>query len=191
MTLWWKAALAAAMLALVPAPGAGQEVPAALAGIPNLQIRYYDVRGTTPEAIRKSINAQRPRDPNDGKLVDAIARWRIGYGWRTGGPKECDLAGAKLTYTAEVTLPRLVDEARVPRRVLERWRRYMAGLLEHEAGHLRYPYEHLGDVAAAIRASSCEKAKDAASSAIAAIARRDIEYDRITRHGAAQGATFP
>jgi predicted secreted Zn-dependent protease len=177
---------------LLAAPAlAADGIPVAFAGVPNVEIVYYDVSGTNAKAIRKSLDARRLRDPNDGKAVDAMTHWRIAYGWRVGGPEGCDLAEPKVTYRAEVTLPRLADEERLPRKLLIRWRRYVAALGEHEAGHVRYPFEHVGDVATAIRASSCETARQAAAAAIAALAHHDSDYDRATRHGASQGATFP
>lgn len=173
-----------------PAPGRSAGPQGPFAGIPNVEIRYYDVSGRTERAIRESINARRPRDPNDGRPVDAVARWTMQWRWPARGAA-CDLARATVEFRATVLMPRLVDTGRVPAGLLARWRAYVAALETHEAGHVRYPFEHVGEVAAAIRSSRCANANDAARVAVAAIARHDVDYDRATRHGATQGATFP
>jgi predicted secreted Zn-dependent protease len=183
-----------AILALLAAPAlvAAQDAgPQVFDGIPNLTIEYYSVTGRSAGDIRKAIDAARPTDPNDGLSFDSLTRWRIE--WRVRGDRagHCDLANADLTFSANIKLPRLADETVVPKRVLARWQAYRAAVETHEAGHARYPYEHLGDVAAALRAATCATFNEAGQRAVAEIAKHDAVYDRETRHGATQGATFP
>lgn len=182
------AALALAAFAAI-AQGAPRQGP--LAGIPNLTIEYYDVSGRTPAAIRAALNAVRPRDPNDGLPVDALSRWYVRWSWRGNGRGGCDLANPTVEYSARIVMPRLANEADVPPAVRARWRAYVAALETHEAGHVRYPFDRLGEIAAAIRGSTCGGANEAARRALAPMQRHDVDYDRATRHGASQGATFP
>ena len=88
-----------------------------------------------------------------------------------------------------VTLPRLVGETSPE--ALDRWRRFIAALRTHEAGHARYAYEHVGDVKAVLSGPSCANASAAGEAAIRRIAQHDVTYDLETRHGATQGAVFP
>ena len=162
----------------------------AFAGIPNLTIEYYDVSGRTPQEIRASINAVRPSDANDGRRVDGLARWQLRWSWRTTG-RACDLSEPQIDFSATILMPRLVDKETVAPRVLTRWRTYIAALERHEAGHVRRPFERGNEIAAAIRASTCEGVAEAAQRAYQDIARPDVEYDRATRHGATEGAIFP
>jgi predicted secreted Zn-dependent protease len=182
-----------AALALAAIAAFAQDAPrqGPLAGIPNLAIEYYDVSGRTPAAIRAALNAVRPRDPNDGRPVDALSRWEVRWSWRGNGRGGCDLAHPTVNYSARIVMPRLANEADVPPGVRARWRAYIAALEAHEAGHVRFPFDHLGEIAAAIRASTCDLANVAARRALARIQRHDVAYDRATRHGATQGATFP
>lgn len=183
---------AAILAALLPAPLAAHNVavPPIFAGIPNFTLHYYDVRGRTVEEIRASVIAQQPRDPNDGERVDALAHWLIYYDWDRTGGGGCDLANATVTFGASVLMPRLLGEDTLAPELRTRWRRYITALEAHEAGHIRYAFEHIGDVKAAIAASTCDTANSAADAAIAVLVERDLEYDRATRHGLDEGVRF-
>lgn len=180
------AGLCLAAAAVGPPPARGP-----LAGIPNLDVQYYDVSGRSVGEIRAAINRVRPRDPNDGLAVDAVNRWYISWRWPSNGRGGCDLARTEMRFTATLRMPRLVNRAATPRAVLVRWDTYMAALERHEAGHLRHAYDNMGSVLRAIRASTCNQANEAGRAAVRVLARWDVTYDRQTRHGFSQGAHFP
>jgi predicted secreted Zn-dependent protease len=194
-TLIRSARLAALGLALAfSAAPAAAEPPAAgspFAGIPNVEIQYYDVTGRNPREIREAMNQARPTDPNDGLRLDALSRWRMGFGWPRRGPDQCVLDQARVNFTATVLMPRLVDAEVLPQSVRTRWQAYIAALETHEAGHVRHAWEAVPIVLAAIRASTCANAQEAGRAAVRAAAAFDPEYDRATRHGLSQGAHFP
>lgn len=184
-----------AAVLLLAQPAHAQDSPSgeAFAGIPNLSIEYYEVEGHSAEAIRRSLDAQRRPDANDGTLVDASARWHIDWTWtgRADGVGGCVTNLASVRYFASVRLPRLAHPERVPEAVLARWTAYIDALERHEAGHLRYALEQIGTVQAALKAVSCAKADAAATNALDPVKQHDQDYDRDTRHGATQGAVFP
>jgi predicted secreted Zn-dependent protease len=173
----------AAAAAVPPPPGSP------LAGIPDLDVQYYDVSGRSVAEIRAALNRVRPRDPNDGLAVDALNRWYISWRWPGDGRGNCLLGQTQLRFSATLRMPRLVGDT--PRPVLARWNAYIQALVRHEAGHLRHAYENMGSVLGAIRASSCAGANAAGQAAVRALARWDVTYDRETRHGLSQGAHFP
>jgi predicted secreted Zn-dependent protease len=162
-----------------------------LAGIPNLEVEYYNVSGASVAEIRAAINRVRPRDPNDGVAVDALNRWYISWRWPGNGSGGCDLARTNMRFTATLRMPRLINAERTPRPVLARWQAYVAALERHEAGHLRHAYDNMGNVLRAIRASNCTNANDNGRAAVRILAAWDVSYDRETRHGFSQGAHFP
>jgi predicted secreted Zn-dependent protease len=170
----------------VPPPATGP-----LAGIPNLDVQYYDVSGSSVAEIRAAINRVRPRDPNDGVAVDALNRWYISWRWPGDGRGNCLLGQTELRFTATLRMPRLFNSRRTPRAVVARWQAYVEALIRHEAGHLRHAYANMGSVLRAIRASSCATANEAGRAAVRALAQYDVDYDRATRHGFTQGAHFP
>src|SRR5205085_947654 len=132
------AALLLAFIALGPGGSAAADPPPAtgpLAGIPNLDVQYYEVSGQSVAEIRASLNRVRPRDPNDGLAVDAVNRWYISWRWPRDGSGGCLLARTELRFTATLRMPRLAGPT--PPAVRARWNAYISALVTHEAGHLR------------------------------------------------------
>ncbi|QIG79712.1 DUF922 domain-containing protein [Stakelama tenebrarum] len=175
------------------APHAAQDpspLPAALANQPGISVAYYDVRGATARDIRSAINAVRPTEPHHATPVDAYADIRWYWRWPTssGG---CDLASAQVRMQVTVLLPRLENIDALPVPLQQRWRGYLEALGEHEAGHIAIARRSASAIRDAIAASDCRNANKAARSAAASIQLAQIAYDRETRHGKAQGATFP
>ena len=188
---------AAVIFALPVAACANDPRPSAIppsspfAGIPNLELAYYEVSGRTADEIRRSLDARQPRDPNDGMPVAALSSWSMHWGWRARLGGGCDLSRPTIDFRARPLLPRLASERDLTPELRARWRAFLAAVQAHEARHVRYAYDHRRDVVAAIRASDCASAAAAAAAAVRAIAQRDVDYDRATRHGTTEGAVFP
>ncbi len=160
-------------------------------GIPNISFEYYDVTGNNPESIRRSINARRPTDSNDGSRVDALTIGSIDFGIAKRGNKRCKPGDISARLRLRVRLPRLSDTSGLQPAEIDRWNAFVAALRKHEAWHARYAHDHMRDIEAAMRATDCAHARDAAAKALAAIGRAQLDYDRTTRHGADQGISFP
>lgn len=175
-----KRLLAIAILGL--ASRAGAEVPIPFADIPNATVKYYDVTGTTAAEVRRSVDAAKPRDPNDGLAVDALTQWQFDLSWEAGKKGRCYATLDNIKFSATVRVPRLVDR-NAPRELRARFDRYLKSLLDHEDGHVRYAWEHRGDVAKAINGGKCKAAARVAAKAIDAIAAHDLAYDQATDHG--------
>ena len=180
------------MIALAAQAAAATMNPqgAVFADMPKVAVAYYDVEGRDRDAIRKSMNRLRPTDTSDGSRVDAKTSWR--YQWRLpGGPGGCDLARAEVTYTIDVLLPRAADYDRLSRRERERWDGYLTRLSAHERNHAIIATRGAAELERAIRsAPSCEAARPAAQKVVEAVGAASREYDRKTRHGAAEGVTY-
>lgn len=170
-----------AALAAAPGPALAQTAPAQvpvapavspLSLIPGVAVRYYDVTGTTIQAMRASIEAQRPVNPATGMASPSSSEWSISTNVRkqTRG-KTCKVIGATPTFKAEVVLPRLVIQqgAPVPIPVMTEWQRYIGSLEQQQAARLRQVQSRLPEVQRAVMASTCKGADDAATRAVAAI----------------------
>jgi predicted secreted Zn-dependent protease len=190
---------AAIVMVTVGAPVAGHglalQIPAAtvsnpLKAFPNTTVRYYDVTGTDVRSIRAYMNAHGAKDPNDGGVFDAITRWHISWRWPVMNGV-CQTSQVRMRFSADVLLPRLTKIDTLTPEVRNAWNRYMSALITHEAGHVRHAYEHMDEVAAAIRPAGCADANRAGQAAVKRLNQYDIEYDRETRHGETQGAIFP
>lgn len=169
-----------AALALLLAAG---EPPTRLTEIPNVTVIPYDVGGRNLPAVRRSIDAARPTDPNDGKRTDGLSRWQYQWRWQRDEQGRCTVAPEDIIFSATVTVPRLAD-SRAPTKLRERFDRYLQSLLAHEDGHIRYAWDHRGEITAAINTATCATADAAGQAALKAIAAHDIAYDKATDHGA-------
>lgn len=185
--LAWVAALCVSVLL---AGWACAQAPDTLAQIPELTVTTYDVSGHSIDAIRQSIETApaRPRDPKDGPM-DASASWQYRWQWPEDGHGRCDLSRVEVTFSATVMLPRLVSSP--PPAVLQLWASYIAGLREHEAGHLSFARSRKAEIIAAIKSSSCATANAAANRVLDKIRAHDRQFDRETDHGRASNLAFP
>ncbi|MGY4397486.1 putative secreted Zn-dependent protease [Sphingomonas sp. UYAg733] len=179
------------LLASLSAPVAIAQSTDAFAGVPDITYAYYDVAGITASDLRLAIDEVRPTDPHDGKKVDALSNWGMTWSQKGDGKGGCDLASITLSFSATVVMPRLTAPASLSPELRARWQIYIAALEKHEAGHLRYAYDHHDEVLTAIRGATCATIDAAATAAIEKIDQYNIEYDRQTRHGETQGAVFP
>ncbi|PCG15457.1 MULTISPECIES: DUF922 domain-containing protein [Sphingomonas] len=153
------------------------------AGIPNVRIEDYPVSGRSVAAIRHSIDAARPTDPNDHQRVDGLTRWNINWRWRRDAAGTCTTTLDAITFSAVVTVPRLSDPD-VPAGVRAQFDRFRATLLAHEDGHVRYAWDHRGEVVAVMNAAGCDRINDAGMAVLRRIGEHDAAYDKTTRHGA-------
>lgn len=161
------------------------------AGIEQLRIVRYDVRGDDWAAIGRSIAAHGMGQAG-GVEVAARTRWQVRWHATSQVSGEsCRIVGAMLDTSITVTLPQLRDEERLDPALRRRWSAYLDGLRMHEAGHARYAYQHIEDVRRAVLASDCAHVVRDGQAAIDAINRWETHYDRITRHGSAQSEAPP
>ena len=179
----FKALPLLALIALAPIAAGAEEAVKPLADIPNVTITPYDVTGRDAAAVRRAIDAARPTDPNDGKRVDGLSHYEFRWRWHRDAQSKCVSAPEDLTFKATVIVPRLANTDASPK-LRERFDQYLQSLLAHEDGHVRYAWDHRGEITAAINAATCDTAGAAGQAALKVISAHDIVYDKATRHGA-------
>lgn len=160
-----------------------------LAALPNVVLVGYPVDGRTRRAVREQMNALRPE--SNGRRHDARTMWRYATRWRNGPDGNCLPATAEVTVSITVTLPDLQDPDRLRREDREAWQRNIVGLEFHEGNHARIANLGAEQMQQAMRgAPSCEAMQAAVERISAEVAAASQEYDRITQHGATEGARF-
>lgn len=160
-----------------------------LSRTPGVHLTYYDVSGSSDQAIRNAMDKSPLRPRNGDRAVDALTTWNFSWKMWKDAHGICDPSLAEVTFTADVVLPRLVGS--VPLAVARDWDRYVAKLRTHEAGHAVYARSRLGDVLAAAKSRRCEDINSAVSHVLDTIREHDRLYDIETSHGLKQGAVFP
>jgi predicted secreted Zn-dependent protease len=160
--LFVTAVIMAALAPTVPAP--------ALAGLPYVEVTYYEVSGKDIAEIHRSLAGAAPRDPETGKRLPATSSWSMSAGarWtRTG--ERCELTSFDLRFTAKAAMPRLLVTEDTPAPVLAIWNDYVARLEARQAAQLRFAYDRRDSVEQAIRRSGCRAWEAAAAAAIGRI----------------------
>ena len=186
-------ALTLLLQAASPTVLTGERPPAALADLPNLTVTYYVVSGDDPQAVRRSMNERRTRDPIDGKPYDA--RTDVSYRYRAPARADgtgCDPAAAVFTHAIRMTLPKLAEPTRLKPAERLDWERYMTQLVAHERNHALIGLRGGIELEKRFKAApDCKLAKAAADAGSAAMAAAHLQYDAKTQHGVLEGAVYP
>jgi predicted secreted Zn-dependent protease len=149
------AAAAPAATILPPAPVA---IPGrGLRDLPNTTVAYYNVAGKNGKAIQKSL-ATLLADPAAKDTVRLFS-WDVGTQIvkATTGTK-CSIQSAKPKLTARVNLPRLADQAKVPKDVAARWASYVAGVEAEAAANLWFLSDRLRGAEQVLVGVPCDQA---------------------------------
>jgi predicted secreted Zn-dependent protease len=168
----------------LPVPTAGP------VSIPNAELVYYEISGSTAGELRAQLDSLGPRG-YDGYNGDATTNWTIHWNWPGYGTGQCDLSAAVVTDDIQVILPHWNPPAGASPELVAKWNEYIRRLVEHEKGHADFVVASLPAVAEAIHAATCDTAESAAQAALVPIRQQDVDYDAATQHGATQGARFP
>jgi predicted secreted Zn-dependent protease len=102
-----------------------------------LSTTYYDVGGTTTEAIFSSIEANGPRD-TAGRQGSGLTSVDWEYVWSGEREASGTCRIRELTISADVTieLPRHIDESSLTETLRANWQTYAEGVAVHEQRHV-------------------------------------------------------
>ena len=98
-------------------------------------VLYYDVRGRTLNEVRADVRRKGPKI--DGRSFVGEARSPMRWSWRTEsiGGSSCSIRDVTVSINAQITLPRWTPPADAEPGLETEWKRFIAALEEHEAGH--------------------------------------------------------
>lgn len=131
-----------------------------LKDLPRTTITYYDIPGKTGPAIEKSLKKM-IADPTKRDLMQ-LTKWNVEMQVtrRTQGTT-CTVQSAQSTLTAAVQLPRLAEQAKVPKDVLANWQTYVAGVEQEAANNLWFVSDRLRDAGQSLVGLNCDQANSA------------------------------
>lgn len=164
----------------------------------NAQIAYYDIVGNNANELRRQMDAKGPLD--GGKRYDAHTEWNIKWNYRYRPTASgCELADVTVSLSGTILLPRWVDANGASDALVQKWDRYVAALRLHEDGHYAHGEGAAQEIEALAKSfhgsgdcpAMTSEFKDQVRAIIAKYKALDVEYDRETDHGRAQGAEFP
>lgn len=171
---------------------------AAVFGAPFVDERYvyYDLKGDTAKSLLRQIKAERGANG-----FHARTKWFVIWHYRReSASDECLITDVQIEVDIEYLMPRWLDRGKSHNEhLVDIWDRYEQALQLHEHGHGDIAIDAGREVEAALLQMlprhDCDQLSSDADTLAKKIIdqhhRRDLLYDRITSHGATQGATFP
>jgi predicted secreted Zn-dependent protease len=158
--------------------------------IPEAQVVFYRIYGTTEAELRRDMDKKGPKD-YEGYKGDALTAWDFRWKWPGYGTSDCNLSKAKTYYDITLTLPRWEPPVSTDPQLVEKWTNYFNLLVMHEKGHVDRALEHYQELLPAIQKSTCDTAEQSAQKIIDDLRTADHDYDTETGHGSTQGVIFP
>lgn len=155
-------------------------------------VAYYAVTGSTHADVRQSMESRRGRYTHAD--FDANTEWRIHYKYTPAATVDAGSSTFTADETITITMPQWQNEKDGDPALAHTWDTYIRDLVFHEEGH------YLIDEAclAAMRNRVARLPGNAPFADVDALCKQTMrdysvmndDYDRETRHGATQGASF-
>ncbi|HUP19630.1 MAG TPA: DUF922 domain-containing protein [Gemmatimonadota bacterium] len=197
----WSLSVVVAALGCASANSGGGIAGGGVVPDPAIHVRervvHSDVEGATVEELARALDRSGPRIP-EGRFR-GLTRWNVSWRYRyTRRGGACAIVDADVRLEVTTTLPRWRRAADAGLELERKWRDYLAALEGHEAGHRNYAVRAANEMLTTLRdlrTASCGHIEDEANARGRWILERfralNREYDRETRHGRTQGATWP
>ena len=159
---------------------------------------YYAMTGSSLRHIQDSLRQTRPWKDNSGR--DAVTEWYVQWhaNYTTANGSACQCVSFTTTTTITFTLPRWVPPTNTPPEVRAAWAKYISALELHEAGHADLAisaaaemHKRINEIGSDLDCITLRARVQSECKAVLDSHRaQERDYDRRTRHGATQGATF-
>jgi predicted secreted Zn-dependent protease len=164
------------------------------------RIEHYTMRGKTPEALLKEMQAKGPSGVFDlGRRyfaqADSTVSWSYQYAQTPAG---CALETAEVQVETTYTYPLWEDRKEGGARLNAYWDRFLNRLEVHEEGHGEIARAAGVEIAKSLQAMPAQEncptldkaIKETADAAMNESQKKQRAYDRDTNHGETQGAWF-
>ena len=163
-----------------------------------LEVQYYDIKGSSVAELLAQMHELGPTDNNDGMKVQALTwyeiNWQYNYGRRGS---RCSIAEVSLSTRVVYLLPNWTNRDEADEELKARWDTYIDRLSYHEQGHARIAFRVAKQIHDAIIAlppqKSCQtlgRVANALGKRIIDEDRQDEDYDQENGHGSRQGVTL-
>ncbi len=176
----------------------GSPAQAVSSFLPSVTTQYYQVQGTTTQELTASLHRLAPTIA--GQRYAAVTHWHVDYHYfygHVGG--DYRISSFTITFTAIRLFPQWDPPVDASMRTVRQWGAFIRHLNTHEQGHLETGYAASFAVGkelenfppAPTAASLADNVTTTLESIINMYSAKDKKYDRVTDHGATQGAVWP
>jgi predicted secreted Zn-dependent protease len=160
-----------------------------------LDLQLYPIHGSDGATLASAMLERGPVD-NVGERRFALLFWHIKWEWHENGRPRVRRT-FEVTHTSELKLPYWSDQKYAAPKLRKEWARFFAAMLTHEARH----FEYARTTADAIRSEVGARVRNAGelnageinhdvSRYLQKLRETNLQYDKATRHGAAQGVVL-
>ena len=160
---------------------------------------YYNIGGATANDLRHQMDQLGPSDEFRVHR-DAYTEWYVDWQYPNLVTSDgCTTGPVTVTVTITKTFPKWETPPGAPPNLVKRWKAYIEALQLHESGHSEIGIEAgeeilrtLSDLSSYPTCNELEQIADTKGQGILEeYHRKEIDYDRTTKHGELQGAGFP
>ncbi|MDC0253542.1 DUF922 domain-containing Zn-dependent protease [Bacteriovoracales bacterium] len=156
---------------------------------------YYDVKGTTLEEIKESMNQQRKIH---AKGKDAYTKWSVRFNFKKrkdGG--NCTMERVDVSITSTTMMPRLINLEELSPELQDKWKVYLKNQLKHQMMQEEFAVKakkELKEMLLAMKEVDCSKLNRDANTLGDSIVQKYGEfrdaYNKKTDYGVKNGAIF-
>jgi len=155
---------------------------------------YYEIHGNTLEQLRSEMHHK-----GGHSFGVAFTDWRVSWmADRVETPQGFVVTNSNTKVIVTYLYPKWVDEAQAPEELRQKWATLMKAIVIHEKGHGAIAIEAARAVDQAVMAVKPNKSahvldgyvKIAGERVLPIYRKKEVEYDRVTKYGQTQGATF-
>ena len=159
-------------------------------------VSYYDIHGRTFEEVRADMHRLGPKV--DGTTFVGETRSPMRWSWHmeTMGASSCSIRDVSVVVNAQITLPRWTAPPDTEPGLVAEWKRFIAALETHEAGHKDISAKAAHEIIEKLHSVTgpCStisaRANDIAHAIVERAHEEQLAYDAETRHGYTQGTAF-
>jgi len=145
---------------------------------------YYEVHGASMKEVRKSLD-QHSAMTHDFGNRDALTNYRVDIKWAT--PPVITL---KVTFI----MPKWAEYQQASKDLQKKWTDYINILQLHEDGHKKIAEDYARAVEQRVVLEGPRPGRNISrdlNNIASDCAKKQLEYDRVTKHGQNQGLKFP
>jgi predicted secreted Zn-dependent protease len=152
-----------------PAGAAFVSLPSITAKVPGGTVRYFDVNGDTSAELAESVGRggakacgtidyewYRGDARPSACTLTRVSDTRQSIRTSTSASGSCRIRDAHITTSYTIYVPRWTDPSRVPKRLLDWWRRIVVFIADHEAGHVRIGRDYIRRLNERLVGKRCE-----------------------------------